>query len=305
MDRMIRRGNRRAGLLTALFVVGLALLGAGLADAQQRRGRQVPVTPLPTPPAAQPAVTPASPAPELPVESVQADVSTRTVAVTSSFTGTEIVVFGAIDNSRQSSPESGLYDIVIVIEGVPSRITMRRKGRVGGIWLNTQSQVFENVPSYYAISSTRPLDEVASEATLIGYEIGLEQVRMDPVTGDGQRPPPAELREFRDAVLRLKQSDGLYVSEPHGVAFIGRSLFRSTIALPATVNVGPFLTKVYLFRNERLISQYNVRLNLEREGLERVLHDFAFARPFSYGVATVLVAILSGLVASAVFARPN
>jgi uncharacterized protein (TIGR02186 family) len=234
---------------------------------------------------------------------VQADVSTRNVAVTSNFTGTEIVVFGAIDNSRQPSPESGLYDIVIVIEGVPSKVTVRRKSRHGGIWLNTRAQTFENVPSYYAISSTRPLEEVASEATLIGYEIGLQQVRLDPVSPDGQRLPPAELREFREAVVRLKQSEGLYVSEPHGVAFIGRSLFRATIALPATVNVGPFLTKVYLFKNERLISQYDVRLNLEREGVERVLHEFAFKRPFWYGLATVIIAVMSGLFASAIFSR--
>ena len=311
-----RRGGseawwRRSAVVAALGLLFIAATVVTVAVAQQsqpaqRRGKQVPVAPLPqatpTPPKAGDPRVPDPRTTSEGDETVQADVSTRNVAVTSSFTGTEIVVFGAIDNSRQSSPEAGLYDVVIVIEGVPSNVTVRKKERVGGIWINTESQVFESVPSYYAIASTRPLDEVAPEAILIGYEIGFDHVRMVPA-GTKRRLPPADMKAFREAVIRLKQKDGLYVSEPHGVAFIGRSLFRSSIALPATVSVGPFDTRVYLFRGDRLISQYNVRINLEREGLERFLHDSAFEYPFFYGLVTVLLALASGLIASAVFSK--
>lgn len=290
----------------AVLSCDVATAATQVAQAQtQRRGRQIPVKPLPEPP------TPAQPAPAKideprrapePEETVQADVSTRNVAVTSSFTGTEIVVFGAIDNSRQTSPEAGIYDVVIVIEGVPNTVTVRKKDRVAGIWLNAAAATFERVPSYYAIASTRPLEELAPEATLIGYEIGFDHVRMEP-ENKGPRPSAQDMRDFRKAVIRLKEKDGLYVSEPHGVVFIGKSLFRSTIALPATVQVGPFETRVYLFRGERLISQYNVRINLEREGLERVLHNFAFERPFFYGLATVVLALAAGMAASAIFSK--
>ncbi|MEQ1611825.1 MAG: TIGR02186 family protein, partial [Hyphomicrobiaceae bacterium] len=99
------------------------------------------------------AVNPPAPPPVIELrETVQADVSTRSVAITSSFTGTEIVIFGAVDNSRQTSAESGLYDVVIVLEGTPTRLVSRRKSNVGGIWINTQSVTFEAVPSYYAIA---------------------------------------------------------------------------------------------------------------------------------------------------------
>lgn len=300
------------------MALGLGFVASeAISQQQPRRGQNVPVKPLPTQPkaptpaqpaapAAAAATTPAEPkaaAPAEPLEVVQADVSTRNVAVTSSFTGTEIVVFGAIDHSRQPSPESGLYDIVVVVEGTPSRITARRKGRMAGIWLNTSSATFENVPSYYGIASTRPLDELASEATLIGYEIGFDYVRMTPV--GQQRLPAPELKSFREAVVRLKKSEGLYVEEPHGVAFIGRSLFRATIALPANVTVGPFDTRVYLFKQERLISQYNLRLNMERAGLELYLHNFALRSPFLYGVATVCLALAAGLAASAIFSKSS
>lgn len=196
---------------------------------------------------------------------------------------------------------------MVVIEGGASRIATRQKSRVGGIWLNTRSATFDDVPSYYAISSTRPLEDIASDATLIGYEIGFDHIRMTPIGADGRtvsgaaRLPAAEMQNFRNAVVRLKKGEGLYVEEQYGVAFIGRSLFRATIALPANVPVGPFETRVYLFRQEQLLSQYNLRLTLEREGLERIMHEFAFKKPLAYGILTVLLAVMAGLAASAVF----
>jgi uncharacterized protein (TIGR02186 family) len=236
-------------------------------------------------------------------ETVQADVSTRRVAVTANFSGTEIVVFGAVDNSRQTSAEAGLYDVVIVLVGTPSRLVARRKANVAGMWMNVQSLVFDSVPSYYAIVSTRPLDEIASPDVLKAYDIGFDHVRMTLSSGSFSGPPTRQIKEFRDAVVRIKQKERLYQQEEYGVAFIGRSLFRATVDLPANVTVGPFDTRVFLFRDGELLSQYTARLNLEREGVEEVLHGFALRRPLLYGLATVALAVSAGLLATAVFRK--
>lgn len=304
MIRPRQRWPRAAAVSALVLIAALALLAPSEVESQARRGRQIPVPRPPITKEAPPAIAdPAKPV-EL-VETVQADVSTRNVGVTSSFTGTEIVVFGAVDNSRQPSPESGLYDVVIIIEGTPSRITARKKAHVGGIWFNTQAASFEAVPSYYAIASTRPLEDIAPAAVLLGYEIGLNQVRMNPVGAVTRRLQASEIQQFRNSVIRLKQKEGLYVQDEYAVAFIGRSLFRATIALPANVTVGPFETRVFLFRDEKLLSQYAVKLNLEREGFERILHNFAFGYPFFYGLATVLLAVGAGLLASAIFSKAS
>ena len=300
-------GIAKARWLIAM-VVAMLLWTAFEATAQRRQrgtvqqlpqSQRVPADRLPN----------ATPAPIEPFdggkETVQADVSTRQVSVTSSFTGTEVVVFGAVDNSRQPSPESGYYDVVVVIEGAPAQVVTRKKSNIGGLWLNTQSLAFDYVPSYYAIASTRPVDEVADDAVLKRHEIGFENVRMVPARGEAERHSPEMLAAFREAVVRLKERDGLFVQEKYGAVFIGRSLFRASIDLPANVSVGPFDTKVYLFRDGELLSQYTARLNLEREGLERFLHGFAFGRPFLYGVVTVIIAIAAGLAASAVFTKAS
>ncbi len=309
----MRGGRRRvamrwaAALATCLLLCSLAFHAEA-----QRRQRSTPV-PIPERPNSESkpeegAQAPALAAPEAgqpkePKETVQADVSTRRIAVTATFSGTEVVVFGAVDNSRQPSAEAGLYDVVIVLVGTPSRLVARRKGNVAGMWMNVQSLVFDSVPSYYAIVSTRPLDEIASEDVLKAYDIGFEHVRMTLASGSFTGPPTKQIKEFRDAVIRIKQRSRLYQQQEYGVAFIGRSLFRASIDLPGNVSVGPFDTRVYLFRDGELLSQYTARLNLEREGVEEALHGFALRYPLLYGLAGVLIAVTAGLSASTFFRK--
>jgi len=290
----------------ALAVAGCVLTAPDPASSQRRPTQPVPQqqTPAtPAPPAGDAATRPAPKNDDQSRETVQADVSTRQVSVTSSFTGTEIVVFGAVDNSKQPSAESGYYDVVIILEGTPARMVTRKKSNVLGFWVNTQSFSFDLVPSYYAIASSRPFDEIASDDVLKQLEIGFEQIKMLPARGEAERYSLLQQKDFRDAVIRIKQREGLYVQEKYGVVFIGRSLFRASIDLPANVPVGPFDTRVYLFHNGEMLSRYTARLNLEREGLERFLHGFAFGRPFLYGIVTVIIALSAGLAASAVFSR--
>ena len=297
--RALARPKVLATLLAfSVFVVASVPLITGKAQVAQAPA------PAATPPRidAPPAGNSAAPEDGLPVESVEADVSTRSVAVTSSFTGTEIIIFGSVEHSRQPTPESGYYDVAIVVDGTPTPIVARRKANVGGIWINAESMVFERVPSYYAITSTRPVAEIAEPQVLDKHRIGFDSIHMKVAPKQAQLPP-AELAEFRAAVVRLKQKEQLYQKSDYGVAFIGRSLFRTTIDLPANVPVGPLVTHTYLFKDGKLLSKKTSNVDLSREGLERYLHSFAFDYPMLYGIFAVLTAVAAGLIASSLFKR--
>lgn len=237
-------------------------------------------------------------------ESVEADASTRQVAITSSFTGTEILVFGAVENSTQSSATAGTYDVVVVVQGATVPVIVRKKSEVGGLWFNTSYVRFVSLPSYYAIASTRPIDKFGDPAVLDANEIGFDHVRLVPaVSRHTETIAPAELSAFKDALIRLKQKEGLYVKSDSGVTFIGKSLFRATVQLPPNVPVGALVARVYLFKEGRLLGQYRSRVMLKREGLERYLHDTAINQPLLYGIATVLMAAAAGLMAAFAFRR--
>lgn len=252
---------------------------------------------------AEPAAAPPVVTGVVPSEKVEADVSTRAIAVTSAFTGTEIIVFGSVDNSRQPSAESGYYDVAVVVEGAPTPLVARKKTNVAGLWINTEAAAFDRVPSYYAIAATRPIEEIAEATVLEESEIGFDFVRMMPDQKTYRSLATAELEDYRAAVVRLKQKDRLYVRKDYGVVFIGRSLFRSSIALPANVPVGTLNARVYLFHDGKMISRFTTRVNLERQGLELLLYDFAGEHPLLYGIFSVVVALAAGLLASALFSR--
>lgn len=232
-------------------------------------------------------------------EHVEADISTRNVAVGANFSGSQVVIFGTVENSKQPTAEAGYYDIAVVIEGPGEALIARRKSNVFGVWLNTRSMNFLKVPSYYAVLSTRPLGDMAPRPVLFQHGIGFGNMRLVPVEPGKAK----DVDDFRDAVIRLKMDQQLYQEEPTGVAFIGRSLFRATLTLPANVSVGEFSAWVYLFREGELLSTFKARLNLERDSLEQTVFTFAHGYPFLYGIAAVAIAVLAGIAASAVFRR--
>lgn len=279
--------------LASFAAVLLSFVLAGQAVAQSRTGSGTINVPPPT----------ATPTRQR--EKVHADVSTRRVRVTSSFTGTEIIVFGAIEHGRpEHAASEDLYDVVIVLEGTPQKLVARRKSNVFGLWINTQALTFETVPSYYAISSTRPLDEIANPLVLRNYTIGFDHVPMKPISGWESGITTSDLRNFKQAVIRLKQNSGLYVLNDYGVQFVGgASLFRTTIDLPANVPVGTLSARVFLFRGGQMLSQFQSQVLMQREGVERILHDFAFGYPLLYGIAAVFIAAGAGFAASSYFNR--
>lgn len=235
-------------------------------------------------------------------ESVEADISTRAVSITSNFSGTEIVIFGAVEESRQESAEAGIYDIIVVVEGTHEPLIVRRKSNVAGLWINTEGLEFPSVPSYYAIASTRPIEEITDPQVLREEKIGLIHAPMA-FKNNTQKLSEDQIARFREAIIRIKRDDGLFQRKPYGVAFIGSSLFRTTIDLPANVPIGPLRTKVYLFRGGELLANYEAQVTLQRAGLEEFLHSFAFESPLLYGLMSVAIAVIAGLAASIFFRR--
>ncbi len=231
-------------------------------------------------------------------ETVEADLSARDIVIESDFTGAEIVIFGSVDGSKQAASTSGYYDIIMVIRGPAQTVIARKKERIAGVWINGESEAFADVSSFYAVLSTRPLNAIASKETLRRF--GIE---FDPnlVARNGT----VTAQEFEDAVKRIKQKQELYVEKPFAVEFLGRSLFRGTVKLPAKVVEGRYTAKIYLLRQGQLLSRDDTTLTVTKEGIERLLDTMAFDRPWLYGILSVLLAVACGFLGWTLFSRGN
>ena len=221
-------------------------------------------------------------------------VSQDQIQITSNYTGSDIVVFGAIEQKGADQDR----DVVVVLRGPETQIVVRRRDRVAGVWINHDAARLNGMPSYYYLASTRPLSAVAPAPVLASEGIGLENLEPRDVTSHH------DFRPFWQAALRQMRTEGFYNETAGGVEFLSGSLFRAHVPVPASVARGQYNVEVYLFRKGEVQSAQSTPLFIDQTGLERRLFHFAHTSPLGYGLAAVLMALLMGWLSSLMFRRP-
>ncbi|HEY8948846.1 MAG TPA: TIGR02186 family protein [Rhizomicrobium sp.] len=237
-------------------------------------------------------------------EDLVSGLSQDQIQITSNYTGSDLVVFGAIEQTPDADSDTmdaGRRDVVVIVRGPSANMDVRRKDRIAGIWINNREVTLASMPAYYYVASTQPLDKIASSDVLNRYQIGVDHVK--PERTSTHKASRAE--EFRQAVVRERVRAHLFTEAPAGVEFLGYSLFRVHVPVPAGAPRGQYTAEVYLFRNGVVMSAQSTPLFVDQIGLERNLFNFAHNEPFTYGLATVLMAVLLGYLSSLIFRQPG
>lgn len=224
-------------------------------------------------------------------EDLVSGLSQDSIEITSNYTGSTIVVFGAIERPAGE----GRRDVVVVVRGPPATMTVRRKDRIAGLWINNARALFYGMPSFYFVASSRPMKEIATHDLLARYSLGLDSVTPKATRAQGPSEP------FRLAVIRRKEQQGLYAELPNGVEFLSETLFRVRVPVPASVATGEYTAEVYLFQDDAMVSAQVTPFFIDQTGLERQLFNFAHRWPFTYGASAVAMALLLGWLSSLFF----
>ncbi|HEY1310887.1 MAG TPA: TIGR02186 family protein [Pseudolabrys sp.] len=235
-------------------------------------------------------------------ERLVVSLSNHRVAITSSFVGEDLVLFGTIEPDAGKTTLRPGYDLVVTVTGPLQTLRTRRKQRVLGIWVNVDSREFVRVPSYLAILSNRPASQIAPLDTLRRLQVGLDNFllpqRIGPDLADTVRDDP-----FRLAFVRLENQQRLYSEIGTAVTFLTPTVFRAAIPLPSNVPTGNFAIDVKLFADGAMVARTNTALEVTKTGFEQYVADAARDNGLLYGLATMLMALLTGWIASVVFRR--
>jgi uncharacterized protein (TIGR02186 family) len=230
---------------------------------------------------------------------ISADLSAYEIQISSSFAGTSLILFGSIDGIEPSPVNRNEWDVVVVVRGPDVPVTVRRKERLAGVWVNRTAVTFLNVPSYYFVASSRPLDAITTEWALRRNGVGVANLNLLPMS----RPDPAELENFRAAVIRTQREERLIDDAPRGVTFRSDTLFRTEIDFPAKVPVGQYRVEVHLLKNGLFVDAQSLPLFVNKTGLERTIFELAHETPLLYGILAVIIALTAGYLASLPFRR--
>ncbi|AXK81678.1 TIGR02186 family protein [Pseudolabrys taiwanensis] len=235
-------------------------------------------------------------------EKLVVSLSNHRVAVTSSFTGEELVLFGTIEPDRPRAALRSAYDLVVTVTGPKQTLRTRRKERVLGIWVNTDTREFVSVPAYLAVLSNQPVNTVANAETLRRLQVGIDNFllpqRIGPDVADTVPNDP-----FRTAFVRLQTQYGLYRQSGTAVTFLTPTVFRATIPLPSNAPTGSYPIDVKLFADGEMVARTSSALEVIKAGFEQFVAESARDHGLLYGLATAMMALLTGWFASVVFRR--
>ena len=226
------------------------------------------------------------------------DISARSVQIQYSFTGAQLLLFGAIlyPGGRVPTREA---DVVVVLKGPVQPIVVREKQKIAGIWTNADSNRFRSAPGFYAVASSKPISELVDERTAAIYELGLQNLQLSP--GGGAQPEKE--RRFEAGLLDLRRRQGLYYENSKGVEISEGVLYRARIKIPARVPVGEYTAETFLIRDGRVIAAAVRDIRIEKLGFERFVATAAHRWSLAYGLVAVAVSLLLGWGASAIFRR--
>jgi uncharacterized protein (TIGR02186 family) len=224
---------------------------------------------------------------------LSSDLSSRDIAIRSNFNGTSLLLFG----SKNTGPREGPVDIIAVVHGPEQPMTIYRKQRVAGIWVNSRPVRFHNVPGFYAVASNRRLADIAGAGYLRQENIGPDNLVLLSV----EDVSVGELRDLRRAIVDNRTQAGLYEIREDAVTFPSGDLFRADIYFPARVPVGDYRVIVRMFRGGKEIGRTTTILTVGKQGLEQWLYTVAHGQPLAYGLSAVVLAVIAGWAAAAVF----
>ena len=227
------------------------------------------------------------------------DVSQREVDIHYSFTGAELLLFGAILYPGGKVPD-GRTDVAVVLKGPPQSVLVREKQKLGGvIWANAGSGRFRSAPAFYAIAASRPLDKLVDERTAAIYELGLGSIHLSPAGG----MDPGIAHRFETGFVDLRQRGGLFVTQAGAIEISKGVLYRARLTIPPRVPDGRYTAETFLIRDGRVVAAATRTILVRKQGFERIVAGFAENRPILYGLLAVLLSVGFGWAASALFRR--
>ena len=227
-------------------------------------------------------------------EEVVAGLSQTRISISTNFDGSEILIFGAVKR-EVAIPDTPPLHVLITVEGPKRPVSVRRKEKRFGIWINTDSVEVDRAPTFYAVATSGPWPEVIRDVEDLRHKVStLRAIRSVGATIRGSE-------DFTDALIRIRANADLYQTNIGSVELSEETLFNTTIRLPANLTEGDYKARFFLTRNGRVIDSHETVIAVQKVGLERFLFRLAHDQPLIYGLMSIAIAIAAGWGASAAF----
>lgn len=229
-------------------------------------------------------------------EQVVLGLSQNQVQINTNFDGSEILIFGAIKRETEI-PDGPPLQVIVTVAGPSVPVTVRRKERRFGIWVNVDAVEVDLAPSFYAVATSAPWVKTISEVEDLRHSVSVPRA----IRSVGAPMSVQDSQSFTEALIRVRTENGLYQLREETVALNQETLFDTSVQLPANLTEGAYVTRILLTRDGTVIAQHETVIDVGKVGLERWLFNLSREQPLIYGLLSLAIAIIAGWGASAGF----
>jgi|TARA_B110000908_G_scaffold169004_1_gene225154 uncharacterized protein (TIGR02186 family) len=229
-------------------------------------------------------------------EEVVLGLSKDEVAITTSFNGSDVLIFGAVKRDKPI-PDGDPLEVIVTISGPSEAVTVRRKEKRFGIWVNIDSVEIDKAPSFYAVATSAPLRDVLSDIEDLRYKISVPRA----IRSVGAPMQIEDAAAFTQAIIRIRSNSDTYQLLENQVSVDAQTLFQTSIQLPAALTEGDYVTRIFLTRSGKVVSTYETSIDVRKVGMERWLYKLSRENSMLYGLMSLAIAIVAGWGAAAIF----
>jgi len=229
-------------------------------------------------------------------EEVVLGLSKDEVAITTSFNGSDVLIFGAVKRDKPI-PDGDPLEVIVTISGPSEAVTVRRKEKRFGIWVNIASVEIDKAPSFYAVATSAPLRDVLSDIEDLRYKISVPRA----IRSVGAPMQIEDAAAFTQAIIRIRSNSDTYQLLENQVSVDAQTLFQTSIQLPAALTEGDYVTRIFLTRSGKVVSTYETSIDVRKVGMERWLYKLSRENSMLYGLMSLAIAIAAGWGAAAIF----
>lgn len=228
-------------------------------------------------------------------EEVLAGLSQTRVAISTNFSGSEILIFGAVKR-EEAIPEEPLQ-VIVTVSGPSQPVVVRKKERRLGIWVNTEAVEVDRAPSFYAVATSAAWSASLSEVEDLRHKVSVSRA----IRSVGAPPGIRDADRFTEALIRIRERSNLFQTRIGSIRFTQATLFDTSIDLPANLTEGLYSARFILTRGGRVVDMHEELINVTKVGLERWLFNLSREQPLLYGILALVIATAAGWGASAFF----
>lgn len=214
------------------------------------------------------------------------DILTNDISITIGFDGSDLTMYGVKDPST---------DVIVVLRGPQKTVKVKKKERTALGWRYSDFMLFKDIPSFYGMVSTAPINNILNDEDREKYEIGEYFLNILPKNTEEKDISADRLSTYKQALIRNQEQKGVFLGEEAPAQKINDQFFKVYFDLPHNVPRGLYVIQIFSLQNNKIIERQWHDVFISQVGFNAAVSKWAIDRSLLYGIICAFIAILAGL----------